>query len=208
MRGGGRRRKLRLAQARNSSRLGGPARAPAASRRRPTGRGRRARPAPAPPAPSRSPSPGMSTSETAGRPSISSRYSVAREVVGNGPTAQRSLLRQCVHEARLAGIDLARPARAAPAPPARGCGGVALARGAQLVIRERQPTGVEVDGGAADFEHEQPRRVGAQPIGEHARDVLSSERAAVSLAGGRQRIDATTAPERQKPVADVRKAAP
>ena len=37
----------------------------------------------------RSPRPGMSTSVTVGRPSSSSRYSVAREVVGKGPTAHR-----------------------------------------------------------------------------------------------------------------------
>ena len=34
--------------------------------------------------------PGVSTIATAGRPSISSKYSVAREVVGSGPAADRT----------------------------------------------------------------------------------------------------------------------
>jgi hypothetical protein len=71
------------------------------------------------------------------------------------------LLCQRIHQARFSGIDLAdqndphRPRRL------RRSGGICHRRGAQLFVRQGKPARVEVDGGAADGEHELLCRPGA-----------------------------------------------
>src|SRR5262249_60645450 len=101
-----------------------------------------------------------------------------------------------VEQARFSRVDLCDRTD----PPRRGWGRppghVAPPRGADLLARECEPAGVKLYASAANLEHQQPRRIGPQPIGEHLAGPFH-EKAAGLLAGSLNRVEgaAGNAPE-------------